>query len=434
MALATLSTRNETFIDWTTPSNARFDFSGRFTSAFLGNEWRSDVSFYIPLDDRTIPAHSLIVGAASPVLERCCFAPDGILNADSPITLPDYCSAETFEIVLRYIYSGATAAELNGTNAAAVLKIADYFDLHVLMNLCGELIEPQLSTDNVCQVFDQVHHVEIKLNAACLKYMQQNIKVLLDNGNVMRMSEEALRLLLSMDDLGIENEFELVAPMITWAYAKCQERAIASTPANWRLVLGKRVHLIRFAAMDLLTFMDTVHAFGNGFFTDAEVALIMKGIHSKVRSLPVPSISPFSAAPRTPIDKLETLEFETILVHPGNSALVEADNLEFNISKFKKPFILTGLRFVSNLANKMHIVNAITGREITGNIKATDPKTIRFDQAVFPATDGQFKLRLTRNDSMRLDGYLKRSEYSNNILERSCVDALLCKATPAVAN
>lgn len=429
MAGQLIPIRNVTSIDWTSPKSARFNFNSRFGNAFLANEWLSDVSFLVDQDDRLIPAHSLFVGAASPMLERCCFGRDGVPSATKPITVPDYCSAETFDVVLRFIYTGILASRLNGIKAAAVLKIADYFDLHELMNHCSELIKPQLSTDNVCQVFNQIHHVEIELTATCLMYMKQNIKTLLDNKHAMRMSDEALRILLSMDDLGIVDETALVAPMIRWADDKCATMQIKPTPANRRLVLGARLHLIRFATMEFGEFMESYQAFGEDVFTDAEVTSTVKCIHSKMLAIPIKTTTcPFSTVNRRPVNEFEI---------PFNSSRTAHLSVFVDVTVYQcpdddKPIAITGLRFITAMAKSMHIVNLITEETITGTIRSTDPKTIRFDKPILfdrkcLSEWRSMHLKIARKDGGRFESYMYPT-HSENPIGMSCVDALLSKA------
>lgn len=411
MSEVLITIRKETFIDWNSPANAQSDFNGRFAGAFLGNEWRSDMSFYVPQDDRTFPAHSLIVGAASRFLERCCFGLDGDSTEAETIRLPDYCSADTFMIVLRFIYSGVTAPQLTEANAEAVLRIADYFNLHALMVQCGALIEPQLSTDNVCRLFDQVQHIDIGLNAACINFMLQNILTLLADGSVMRMSNEAVCKLLSMDTLGIDSETKLVAPAIAWADAECGTRAIEVTPVNRRLVLKPRLNIIRFAAMNYEEFMDSVRAFGEQFFTDSEIASTISCIHSKHRSIPMVQESPFSGDDRTPPNEIEHTKE---LLTPGKKVLMGFIN-------FERPLKISRIKFRYLNANEM-CVETLDKLTINGIVKATDPTTIWFKPAISPI-DGRIVLCLRRLDGCAFQNYLNPYPGSDKVNE-SCVSSI----------
>lgn len=389
-----LENRQECSIDWSSPSNARFDFVQRLANAFLANEWRSDMSFYVPRDDRSFPGHSLIVGAASPMLERCCFkSSDGVLNADTIITLPDYCSAETMQIVLRYLYTGATCNELNENNVAAVLKIADFFDLHELMNHCGNILAVQLTADNVCAIFEQTHHVEIAFNEKCIQFMKENLRDILQNGSAMQMSDNALGKLLAVDELDIADESDLAVPMIKWADVECESRGIVVSPENRRLVLNKRTQFIRFASMKMESFMECVRLFGANFFRHDEISLTVQQIYSQSQSeTPAVNISPFSSIVRTPT----TLYDYEYLLGTQNLDVTELreDSFIVDVSHLKKPFIVTGVRFFSRPSNTMIVKNAFTN-ELLSNIDHDHIKIFRFNKGVEPNREGKIHLIFT---------------------------------------
>lgn len=99
--------RSDTQIDWTNHTNGTNDFTNRLADAFMGNTLFSDMTFFLESDRISIPAHSLIVSAASPVLDRCLngTGTGTIINTDRIITVPD-CALDEFKVMLRYIYTG----------------------------------------------------------------------------------------------------------------------------------------------------------------------------------------------------------------------------------------------------------------------------------------------------------------------------------------
>lgn len=97
--------RSDTQIDWTSHTDGTNEFCNRFADAFLGNTLYSDMSFFLEMDNTTIPAHALIVSAASPVLDRCINGSGNLVNNDRVIRVPD-CPGAEFNVMLRYIYTG----------------------------------------------------------------------------------------------------------------------------------------------------------------------------------------------------------------------------------------------------------------------------------------------------------------------------------------
>lgn len=83
--------------------NARF--VDRLADAYMGNTLRSDMSFFVEMENLFIPAHANIMAAASEVMERLIYGTGSIVNTDRIVTVPD-CSEEQFRLLLRYLYTG----------------------------------------------------------------------------------------------------------------------------------------------------------------------------------------------------------------------------------------------------------------------------------------------------------------------------------------
>lgn len=95
-------------IDWNNrPKNPTNVFEDRLADAYMGKSLQSDMAFYVESDKTTIPAHSLIVSAASEVLEKLIHGTGSIVNTDRVVSVPD-CPLEEFLVLLRYLYTGKT--------------------------------------------------------------------------------------------------------------------------------------------------------------------------------------------------------------------------------------------------------------------------------------------------------------------------------------
>lgn len=88
-------------IDW----NNRGTFANRFADAFMGKALRSDMSFYLESARVSITAHTLIVSAASEVLDRIIFGSGSIANFDRVVKVPN-CPDMEFRVLLKYLYTG----------------------------------------------------------------------------------------------------------------------------------------------------------------------------------------------------------------------------------------------------------------------------------------------------------------------------------------
>lgn len=405
-----LLVRNEPSIDWTCPKNARFNFGLRLANAFLANEWLADVFFYLPKEDRTIPAHSLILAAASPVLERFCFKNDGSSvtgGSNSPIfTMPNDLPVDTFEIVLRFIYTGIVAeGDLNASNAKSIAQVAEYLDLRELQAKCWAIIEKGLTTENVCSVFDECYSLDFAIRKTCLTMMQHNTRTILNNGTAMRMSNKALADFLKSDSLDISDESELVAPMIVWADAECAARGIdAKKPSNRRLVLDPRLHCIRFAAMSLRKFMSCNQTLGDNVLTDLEVRRIVQQIHSQRQTVFFVEKVLMSSIRRFPI-WCES-KFRRNLVEPAVEAT--SCNLDINVRSLGHPFRMTGIQFPAADKPNVWILNTISNELVIGTID-TVTNSVFFLNEIAPDQNGRIQLLIYPKQGEVLKKYKLRA-------------------------
>lgn len=92
-------------IDWKNRPKDAVIFEDRLADAYMGKSLKSDMAFYVDSDGTTIPAHSLIVSAASEELEKLIYGTGSIVNTDRVVNVPD-CPEEEFLLLLRYLYTG----------------------------------------------------------------------------------------------------------------------------------------------------------------------------------------------------------------------------------------------------------------------------------------------------------------------------------------
>lgn len=291
---------NRETIDWTDRLDGKHSFVDRFADAYMGKTIQSDMTFVLESSGTLIPAHSWIICAASPVLERLVHGTGSIVNTDRVVTVPD-CSLAEFNVLLRYLYSGkhkihmsfyiyviqyimcvyaiGLAEKLNIETARALLPLVHYFNLQHFENICVKLLGDSLSTKNVCETYGKLHLLDIPLNKSCLKKIQSRTSEMLADGSLMQMPDTALSKILCSDKhLNITNESEIFGAMLDWADKQCSEHKLLPSPANRRLMLKDRIYLIRFGAMNLDAFGKCLSSVKDGFFSDAELSDIMKCI------------------------------------------------------------------------------------------------------------------------------------------------------------
>lgn len=84
--------------DWKAPTSD--DDRNRLAVVYMGKDLSSDMSFLLESDGTRIPAHTLIVSAASEVLQQMI---DRCTDGEIVVQVP-HCSREEFMLILRYLY------------------------------------------------------------------------------------------------------------------------------------------------------------------------------------------------------------------------------------------------------------------------------------------------------------------------------------------
>lgn len=395
MAASPMTVRNEASIVWTSPkTNARVSYGSRFSNAFLANSWRADVSFFLPKDKLTIPAHSVIVAAASPKLERLCFEADGsIPNGIISIVMPEDYTIDMFEIVLRFIYNEDVTVALTASSVKSVVKIASYLDLRELQGKCCAIIETGITIDNVCSVFEEFHlAVDLTIRQTCLKLMQENTEAILDNGSAMKMSDKAVCELLESDTLDISEESKLLTAMIEWADAECESRGFEINSSNRRLVLNPRLKCVRFAAMSIDEFVKSNRELGNLFFTNEEKGMLMQHIESKRQSNLIINGSPMSSTRRS---RIIWTEFQMAIAdYDDDVGPAPSTELNINVQSLGYPFRLTGIEFNAESTSNVWILNTITNELATGKHDDGNDLKFIFNKEITPDTKGRIHLQM----------------------------------------
>lgn len=170
-----------------------------------------------------------------------------------------------------------SVSNLSIKTASVLLPLAHYFDLRFFEMICNDCIIRNLSKVNVCHTFDHIHKMDSPLIGQCLKLMCTYIRVLLDDGSLMRMQDSVLKALLDNDSFNeshivIPREIELFDAMLKWADEQCAKSNVAPTAINRREKLKNRLLSVRFAAMTGEQFYKCLEKVGVGFFTDDEIS------------------------------------------------------------------------------------------------------------------------------------------------------------------
>lgn len=282
----TLLQRRNDRIDWTRPEHqSRQYFDVRLACHYLANVRHADMTFEIECEQVSVPAHRLIVGTASPFLDRLCNDVDR--SVDVCIVVGDNCKLAEFMVLLEYLYTGGSVRhKLNTTNAIAITKVAHGFELNELSAQCVRFLSDKLALDNVCMFYSSLQPLENAFTRQCLQIMVANIdKILLDD-SAMSMSDDALGKLFAAAEQSKRNvcaSLVLEALAERWATTECAKQGLEATAENRRLVADERLRLVKFEQISVQQFTKSLQRIGPDFFTCDETGQLLRRILQKKR-------------------------------------------------------------------------------------------------------------------------------------------------------
>eukprot|EP01122_Echinamoeba_exundans_P002318 TRINITY_DN12265_c0_g1_i1.p1 TRINITY_DN12265_c0_g1~~TRINITY_DN12265_c0_g1_i1.p1 ORF type:complete len:578 (-),score=103.86 TRINITY_DN12265_c0_g1_i1:72-1805(-) len=207
----------------------------------LEDQTASDITFYVGPEKTPIKAHKAILVARSEYF-RNMFC-NSLIESKSGIVEKPNIDAETFRDILYYMYTGRV--KVNTTFTARLLAAADEMQLEELKPL---VFAATFETSGVNEhtVF---RHLEDAMRYNCrnilkflIEYVESNAFDCLTPSNMAMLSHEGLQLILSQDELDIDEEtlFDRVV-----CYCKT-----ASPASSLKETFLRFAHLIRFPVMD----------------------------------------------------------------------------------------------------------------------------------------------------------------------------------------
>ncbi|KAL3854102.1 hypothetical protein ACJMK2_013381 [Sinanodonta woodiana] len=204
----------------------------------------ADVHFVFPKcqGQGLLPAHRLILAMRSPVFEAMFYG--GLSESSHEIRIEDI-PMEIFSLLLRYIYTDV--ADLQDDNVLHVLYAAEKYSLNDLIEKCSHYLELSLCPENACSLFNQTQLYFLEdLGCKCLEYIADNMETVMNSDDFLNLTSDSLDIILPRDDLIFQREVDLFRSVMSWAKNQCEENDVEATPENIRIVLGKKLHLIRF--------------------------------------------------------------------------------------------------------------------------------------------------------------------------------------------
>ncbi|XP_076033386.1 kelch-like protein 8 isoform X2 [Oratosquilla oratoria] len=175
----------------------------------------------IRTSDRTIHAHKLVLVAASPYFRAMLSA--GLLEGQtSSLSLEDV-AGDALNTVLQYVYSGKVS--ICDNNVTTVLRLADYFQLYMLKNLCCYYLKNHITSSSSLRVYEMATlHSCLDLGAAALRHAVENCSEVLRHTSFLDLQPETIHTLLKEPYLNVTSEEELLKAIRAWGRHNPEER------------------------------------------------------------------------------------------------------------------------------------------------------------------------------------------------------------------
>lgn len=210
----------------------------QFVNLFC-NDLRSDIKILIEKENVEYPAHKLIIGNGSHVLENMVYGSKATLPT-SVIVVPNYSSKE-FLPVLKYLYTGDM--EWNLDNYNGILEVGNYLGLTELENMFKIYVADTINYGNVLDIYTRYYHANDYVGHIAMKIIQLILDTILSSAETrakfFELPTEASSQILRMDELNVIGEEQIFNAMKAWASTK-DEESLSS-------VFGGLVNLIRFS-------------------------------------------------------------------------------------------------------------------------------------------------------------------------------------------
>lgn len=213
----------------------------------MANQLRSDFKFIISDDGGIeIPAHKLIVGAGSSVLDHIVYGIDGLASVDS--TVVDSISASAFTELLRFLYTDDAVITID--NAFEIMIKANYYDIQQLETMCMTVLSNSIDHDHCCYIYSRlfIYFSYSEVVKKCLEFIQFEPDTIFKNAEFGDLSTDALKEILKFDAINC-TELQLFRACKDWATIQCERQQLPVDIANLRRFLDSVLPLLRFGTM-----------------------------------------------------------------------------------------------------------------------------------------------------------------------------------------
>ncbi|SPP77587.1 BTB/POZ domain-containing protein 9-like [Drosophila guanche] len=158
-------------------------------SGLCMNERYSDVEFLV--EEQRLPAHRYILAERSEYFRAMLY---GNLSESKEREIRLEVPVSAFKLILGYIYTGKLPLSL--LDVDVIMDVLELAHLYGLLNVEAAIrkhLQQNLAPSNVCTILDAARrHSMDELTEECLKFMDRNACILLEESSFERLSKESL--------------------------------------------------------------------------------------------------------------------------------------------------------------------------------------------------------------------------------------------------
>ena len=166
--------------------------------SLLNNQTSMDITFEI--GGNKLPAHSLIVGASSPVL-AAMFQSDFKENRTKIVKMED-TTVEVFQQFLNYLYTNEVPEMRKKGIAAGLFELADKYEVDSLKEESAIFLAEQLNVENAVETLIAAHlHSSERLLQKTLSFMSKNGLALCSRPDWLQLMENYPKLCFQANQL-----------------------------------------------------------------------------------------------------------------------------------------------------------------------------------------------------------------------------------------
>ncbi|WAQ96762.1 KLHL6-like protein [Mya arenaria] len=190
----------------------------------------------ITVETRVFNCHKAVLFATSPYFDAM-FSSGMRESVSGEITFKEM-EAETFELVMEYIYTGKEV--VTQSNVIKLLKASSLLQIKSLCEKCEVILEPYIDIENCIDIWrlSLIHSWE-KVKARAIKMVHTHFVALVKTDAFMRLDAYEIIQIIKHDNLDVPNEETVLDAVFSWARR--------GDPSVRKLKMGQIVANIRLA-------------------------------------------------------------------------------------------------------------------------------------------------------------------------------------------